>query len=242
MDCFSKYYDLFVGADYNLITDFLDSRIKKYKSDAELVCDLGCGTANVTEKMARLGYDMIGIDADEGMLMQAREKTDETVLLLNQDITDFELYGTVDVIYSTLDTLNYVLNRDDLDRLFSLVKNYLNYDGLFIFDINSEYKFKTVLGKNNFVYDDDEAFCCWQTEYNAESCLSAHVLTFFEKANNNTFVRSDSYQEQRFYSVEFINELAEKYSFDILEMRDNYSDKDVSGESERITFVLKINK
>ena len=105
MNNFSKYYDLFVGADYDTISDYIDKQIQMLKPDSELVCDLGCGTANVTLRLAKSGYDMIGIDSDEDMLINAREKLERSnindVLLLNQNISEFELYGTVDVIYST---------------------------------------------------------------------------------------------------------------------------------------------
>lgn len=246
MNSFSKYYDAFVGADYNIITDYIDNRIKKYKSDSTLLCDLGCGTASAAIEMAKRGYDMIAIDSDDGMLMQARDKLSEqninSVLLLNQDITEFELYGTVDVIYSTLDTINYILYKRDLNRLFYLVRNYLNYDGLFIFDINSKYKFSRILADNCYIYDSDNTFCSWQPEFDKKSGKCLHTLTYFEKNSDGTYRRCDSFQEQRFYNPSYIEELAGKYSFEILEKADNYSDKGVNNTTERVTYVLKINK
>lgn len=246
MDIFAKYYDKFVGADYDLIADFIDKKIKQYKNNSELICDLGCGTGCITSRLAKLGYDMIGVDANENMLMQAREKLSllglDSVLLLNQNITEFELYGTVDVIYSTLDTLNYIIYKRELRRLFYLVKNYLNYGGLFIFDINSEYKFKSTLNDGKFIYDFDDIFCCWQSDYEQKSCKCFHELTYFEKHKDGGFERFDSFQEQRFYSNEYIKAVSREHSFDILEVCDNYTSKAVTKHTERITYVMKINK
>lgn len=246
MNSFSKYYDLFVGADYDSISKYIHKQIHDHKPDSELVCDLGCGTANVTVRLAQMGYDMIGIDSDADMLVNAQQKAEESnihdILLLNQDITEFELYGTVDVIYSTLDSINYLQRKSDVDKLFALVKNYLNYDGLFIFDINSEYKFKSVLHNYCYAYQTDDVSCIWQCSYNQKTDLCLHDLTYFEKHPDGYYIKSNCFQEQRYYSIEFIRSLASKYSFDILKINDNYTERSITDTTERICFVMKINK
>ena len=155
---------------------------------------------------------------------------------------DFELYGTVDVIYSTLDTLNYLTCKRDIDRVFRLVKNYLNYDGLFIFDVNTQYKFRDVLNNNCEVYNGDDVFCCWQSYFDAKSCLCTHELNYFEKNNSGNYTRFNNFQIQRYYSHEYFKQLAEKYSFDILRVSDDYTSKKVSDKSRRAVYTLKINK
>jgi SAM-dependent methyltransferase len=246
MDAFAENYDLMVGADYDKISKFIFDVSKKYKPDSELVCDLGCGTASVTTRLSELGFDMIGIDSNEDMLVFARENISKSgqnnILLLNQDITDFELYGTVDVIYSTLDTLNYITDKRSLTRLFKLVKNYLNYDGLFIFDINSEYKFKEILASNDFIYEFDDLFCCWSVDYNEKSSDCYHHLTYFEKTDDGNYSKKISEQFQRFYPIEYINQLCHKFGFEILMVCDDYSTQGLIATTERITYVLKINK
>ena len=132
--------------DYVKWADFIENVINKNSSFSKesLVLDLGCGTGKMTVELAKRGYDMIGIDHSTEMLNIARESAFDNglnnVLLLCQDIREFELYGTVEVIVSCLDTINHIVNRNDLSRVFSLAHNYLVDGGLFIFDINSEYK------------------------------------------------------------------------------------------------------
>ncbi len=246
MDIFAKYYDMMVGADYDKISSFIVSCIKKFKPDSELVCDLGCGTGIVASKLSLAGFDMIAIDSDEDMLAKAGDNIKElgadNVLLLNQDITEFELYGTVDVIYSTLDTLNYITDKRKIDKLFKLVKNYLNYNGLFIFDINSEYKFESILANNDFIYDEEDLFCCWSANYDSKTKKCYHYLTYFEKLDNGLFFKKENEQIQRFYSEEFLIDLFRKYGFDILKRADNYNNCNPNEKTQRITYVLKINK
>ena len=190
MDAFVENYDKMVGADYDRISDFIIRAIEKYKPDSSLICDLGCGTGKVIDKLSRQGFDMIGIDSNEDMLIIAHEtfasNNISDVLLLEQDITEFELYGTVDAIYSTLDTVNYITCKRKLDKFFKLVRNYLNFDGLFIFDVNTEYKFKEVLDGNDFIYDNDDLFCCWSAEFDkkSEKCYSGSVSRANRKGRN----------------------------------------------------------
>ena len=244
MDAFAQNYDLMVGADYKKIADFINSSIKKYKKDSVLVCDLGCGTATVALDLSFRGYDMIAIDSDSDMLIQAKEKAqdlnDNSVLFLNQDIADFELYGTVDVIYSTLDTINYILDKNSLNKLFLLVKNYLNYNGLFIFDINTQYKFENVLNNNTFIYDLDSLYCVWNT-LKCKNDIYNHNLTYFIKDGCN-YKRFENTQTQRYYSQDFIESIIKKHNFEILKCVDNYSNKKANKITQRLTYVLKINK
>lgn len=246
MDIFAENYDLMVGADYDKIIDFIDNSIKKYKSDSTLVCDLGCGTGTVALALSKRGYDMIAIDGSEDMLGVAREKatseSDDKVLFLCQDIVNFELYGTVDVIYSTLDTVNYITDKRDLNTFFKWVRNYLNFNGLFIFDINSEYKFNNILNDNTVVYEFDNMFCAWETVRRSDKIRFDHYLTYFKKMDSGLYERFDNVQMQRYYSGDEIEVIAQKYDFEIISVCDNYSEKSVKDSTERLTYVLKTNK
>ncbi len=246
MDIFAQEYDKMVGADYNKITDFIDSNIKKYKPDSSLICDLGCGTGTVALELSQRGYDVIAIDSSETMLMMAREKAyennDSTVLFLCQNIVDFELFGTVDAIYSTLDTVNYITSEKDLNTFFKWVRNYLNYDGLFIFDINSQYKFDSVLNNKSFIYDYEDVFCTWETQKDEDSDEYCHYLTYFVKQDNGMYERFDTTQVQRFYSKELIEKIAKKYDFEIICIKDDYSNDEIVSKTQRYTYIMKTNK
>ena len=246
MDIFAAKYDEMVGADYEKITDFIDNSIKKFKPDSNLVCDLGCGTGTVALALSKRGYDIIAIDSNETMLMVAREKAydlnDTKTLFLCQNIIEFELYGTVDVIYSTLDTVNYITGESCLNTFFKWVRNYLNYDGLFIFDINSEYKFDSILNDKTFIYDYDDMFCSWETQKDEETEEYCHYLTYFVKQNDGKYLRFDNTQYQRFYNQKQIENIAKKYDFEILAVTDDYTNKNISTVTERYTYIMKTNK
>jgi len=147
---FAKVYDLFMD---NVPYDKWVEQIKDilYKEDIKdgLICDLGCGTGAITERLANLGYDMIGIDNSTSMLQVAAEKETKgegDILYLCQDMREFELYGTVGAVVCICDGLNYILEKPDLVKVFKLVNTYLDKDGVFIFDLNTIYKYETLLG------------------------------------------------------------------------------------------------
>ena len=137
---FAYVYDALTDdVEYQKRADYVEKLIEKHLGRKDnLICDLGCGTGTVCTLLQKRGHDCIGIDNSDAMLNVAAEKnTDNSILYLNQDICQFELYGTVDVFLSMLDTVNYITDTADIEELFRLVNNYLNPGGIFIFDDNT---------------------------------------------------------------------------------------------------------
>ena len=160
---FAYLYDtLTKDVEYEKRADYIEQLISRHTDiKAELIADIGCGTGTMCNILSERGYDMIGIDGSDSMLNVAKEKSSDSILYLNQQMTEFELYGTVDVILSMLDCVNYLTEDGEVERFFSLAHNYLNHGGLFIFDINSEYKFEKVFANNIYNYEDDNVFYSW---------------------------------------------------------------------------------
>ncbi len=237
----ARYYDRFVGADYDGIVHFIDRKLKQYYSEPSLICDVGCGSGTVTLGLLKLGYDMIGIDGSTDMLMEAMDKkaelpSGERALFLCQQLPEFELYGTVDGIVSTLDTLNYLTEPEDLDRLFYWFQNYLNPGGILIFDINSLYKYQKLLDQHCECYEEEDVFLTWRSQFDGTLC--SHQLSVFTPCDD-LYDRSDEEQTQRYYSEKEIKSLLEKYGFILLEITDDYSDQKPGADSQRLTFIAK---
>ena len=234
----SQYYDRFVGADYKKIISFISNQLGE---NASLVCDVGCGSGTVTLGLLSKGYDMVGIDGSIEMLTVAMNKraalpNGEKALFLCQQLPVFELYGTVDAIISTLDTVNYLTDPEDLDQLFYWFRNYLNPEGLLIFDVNSLYKYKMLLDDHCEIYEEQDVFLSWRSSFDGDFC--SHQLTYFNK-EGSVYTRQDEEQQQRYYAREYIEELLEKYNFKILGVYDDYTDSTPGEKTQRITYVAK---
>ena len=144
---FAEVYDMFMdNVPYKEWNTYLTGLLKEYGIEDGLVLELGCGTGKMTRLLAKSGYDMIGVDNSEEMLRIAMEtgEEDEGILYLLQDMREFELYGTVKAVVSICDCINYVTEKEDLKETFRLVNNYLDPHGIFIFDMNTSYKYKEV--------------------------------------------------------------------------------------------------
>ena len=235
---FSKFYDLFAyDIPYKAFLKYYMKLFKRFGISPEIVLDICCGTGTLTTLLAEY-YDVIGIDSSVSMLNIAREKdASGKILYLNQSMCDFELYGTVDAVVSSLDSINYILSDDDLSRHFKLVKNYLNDGGIYIFDISTAYKFKNVLGDNSFVDERDGTLFVWQNDYDAAACLNTMYLDVFYSLGG-CYGRVSETHFERVYSVSYISSIVKKCGLSVLGIYDDLSLLPYNRTSERVFFVV----
>ena len=151
---FAKLYDLFMdGVPYDAWCEQTVRLLASFGITDGIVAELGCGTGNCTERLAARGFDMIGIDNAEEMLEEALQKkiaNGSNALYLCQDMREFELYGTCRAIISRCDAMNYLCGTEELSEVFRLVNNYLDPGGIFLFDMNTVYKYEQLLADNTF--------------------------------------------------------------------------------------------
>jgi len=199
-----------------------------------LVLDLACGTGNMTTRLAALGYDMIGIDSSPEMLAVAKDKAPD-ILFLNQSMTSFELYGTVDAVICACDSVNYLLKKRDLSAMFALVNNYLNPGGSFIFDIVTETKFIKTHQKSFSEAKKRAAFII-NGFYDEKSRLNEYQATFFIKEKNGQYRRYEETHVERAHSVEELTDLLGESGLELLSLYDGEDFGPPGKDSERIFF------
>ena len=210
---FARVYDIFMdNVPYKEWADYLGKILKEYGIDDGLVLDLGCGTGSMTEMLASSGYDMIGVDNAEEMLEIAMEKKVESghdILYLLQDMREFELYGTVRAVISACDSVNYITDDEDLTEVFRLVNNYLDPEGLFVFDFNTEYKYREILGEQTIAEDREECSFIWDNYYDEDERINEYELTLFVRDEEQPQLYR-KYQEEHFqraYTLEQIRHM-----------------------------------
>ncbi|MCL2416074.1 MAG: class I SAM-dependent methyltransferase [Defluviitaleaceae bacterium] len=235
---FAAVYDNLIGAPYDEWVEYLIKIWRRFGYVPKLVCDLGCGTGNITRRLANRDYETIGVDISAEMLAVARQKDSKT-LFLNQDMREFELFGTVDSVISLCDSLNYILDDEELVKIFSLVENYLNPGGLFIFDINSEYKFTNVLAKNTFSHADENTAYIWDNYYDRQNRQNEYSLTVFTEIEDNKYERFDEIHIQRAYSIKEISSALNEANLDFLAVYHELSFSPPHPRSHRIFFVAQ---
>lgn len=237
---FALVYDLFMdNVPYEEWSLRIIELLKENKIEDGILLDLGCGTGKLTRLMEKNGFDMIGIDNSIEMLDIARDASGENILYLLQDMREIELYGTVRAIYSACDSVNYILEEEDLREVFSLVNNYLDPKGIFIFDINTKYKYEELLGDNTIAETREEGSFIWDNFYDTEDEINEYDLTLYIKDKDERFLRFQETHYQRCYTLETIKQLLKEAGLEFVAAFDDYSKNPVHNESERILVVAR---
>lgn len=234
------FYDrLTADIDYKEYSDYFISIFKRHmKKEPSSIVDLGCGTGNLTVLLDENGYEMTGVDSSAAMLSIAYTKSRDNILWINQDITELDLFGTYDAAVSVLDCVNHIMEEVLLEKYFKLVFNFLNPGGAFVFDINTEYKFREIYGLNVFYAVNDEFAYIWQNNYDEAKKTCTMDITFFEKENDR-YRRSDAINMEKAYGVSFIKKTLQIAGFKVEGIYDNLTFDNPSDNSERIFFMCK---
>lgn len=240
---FAKLYDALQEAEYpKFIQYYLQCFDRFLDKPPSLLLDLACGTGNITLPLAARGFDMIGLDLSVEMLNIARQKAEDRkldILFLHQDMTAFELYGTVDAIVCALDGVNYVTEPSKLAETFALVRNYLNPGGLFLFDINTPYQFKEVLDGRSFVYDAAEGFCVWNNTFIEEEHICCFDLNLFVPQADGLYRRYDEYQEEYAYTIAQLTQMIEAAGLECAGVFDALTFEPPRPDSGRVSFAVR---
>ncbi len=274
------YDELMDNVPYDEWAAYLIGLLKENGVPDGLVCELGCGTGQMTRRLAAAGYDMIGIDLSEEMLDVAREQeygayegdfceeefdgsvpdadeefSDEadaetiesSILYLQQDMREFELYGTVSAVVSICDSMNYMTSDEDLLQVFRLVNNYLDKDGVFIFDMNTEYKYRELMGDTTIAENREDVSFIWENLYDAEKRLNEYCLTLFAKAETEDDDEGgaplyEKYEEvhlQRAYPLEEVKRLLAEAGMTFVAAYDVLTHEAPGPQCERMYIVAK---
>lgn len=237
---FAQVYDLFMdNVPYEVWGEYLDKLFKEYGIEDGLLLDLGCGTGKLTRILNEKGYDMIGVDYSYEMLDIAKMQSDESILYLMQDMREFELYGTVRGIYSACDCVNYILEEDELREVFALANNYLDPGGIFVFDVNTPYKYYELLAENTFAENRKEGSFIWENYFDEEELINEYDLTLYIQEEDGRYQRFEETHYQRCYDLNRIQTLLEETGLEFIAMYDAYTKEPVSEESEKVLFVAR---
>ncbi len=237
---FAEVYDLFMeDVPYETWRDFITGVLRREGIADGLVCELGCGTGRMTRMLAACGYAMIGIDASQEMLSAAREKESEGILYLEQDMREFELYGTVRAVVSICDSMNYLLKEQDLLQVFSLVNNYLDPGGIFLFDLNTEYKFRELMGTQAFCEHREQGTLVWENYYDEDEKVNEYALTIFLRQSQGLYRKYEEVHYERSYELCGVIRLLEQAGMRFVSACDALDYGEVRADSERIYILAK---
>ena len=240
---FAKYYDeLTANIDYKKRSEYFNSIINKYKkTDGAVLLDLACGTGSISVEMAKLGYDVIGIDNSVEMLCIASQKNYENNLAIQficQDMRNIDLYSSVDITICALGSINHLNSLKDVKSVFKKVSEFTELDGLFIFDINTIYKHKYILANNTFTYETDDVYLVWENQFNEKNNNVKMNLEFFEYEDGAYYRSSESFTEKA-YDINEIDAALKETGFEIIAHFDDDTFNLPNEKSQRIVIAAR---
>lgn len=240
---FASVYDAFMdNIPYEEWCTYLHELLKEHGVEDGLVLELGCGTGSAAEILSDAGYDMIGVDHSQEMLQIAIEKRGESgrdILYLLQDMREFELYGTVRAVVSICDSMNYLVEYEDLVTVLGLVNNYLDPKGIFIFDLNTVYKYETLLGNSTIAENRETSSFIWENDYNTETMINEYELTLFIEESEGLYRKYEEIHYQKAYSIETVKKAVAESGMEFVAVYHAFTKNSPKEDSERIYVIVR---
>lgn len=236
----SNVYDILTAdAQYDKRYSYLKELFERFDRMPTLLLDLACGTGSFSRRFANDGVSVIGADSSPEMLSIAASKDFRNILYICQKAQELELYGTVDGAICCLDSLNHITDYGDFCTALKKVSMFLEKDRLFIFDVNTLFKHREVLGNNTIVKEEENAVCIWQNELlNDEKTVNIY-LDLFKEEENGLYSRSFDFINERAYTEDEIENALNEANLKKIEIFGEFTYEKPSFDCERAVYITK---
>ena len=237
---FAYFYDEFNGeADYDALFAYVLRKLKENGIQNGIVADFGCGTGDLTLMLSQAGYDVIAVDQSEEMLAVLRDKADQLgiaqgLLLLRQNLLELDLFCTIRAAVSTFDTYSHIGPWQNFEKAIRRAAFFMEKGGVFLFDLNTPYKNRQVLGENLFTFEGPDASCRWQNHYLAEEQAVEISIDIHYNDTDEDF--HEQFKEYS-YELQQVTQVLEKYGFAVQSVEDGESFGALQPDSQRFIFT-----
>lgn len=240
---FAEKYDIYNSADYDAYASFVKVCFAQSFVPVKEVLDLGCGTGELSVRLADMGYSVTSSDISEDMLSVLINKIgSRDILPVKQDMRELDLFGTVQGCVSSFDCLNYLKTAADVEKAISKVGFFMEKGGIFVFDVNTDHTYKNVYDGRSYVYEDDDSLLVWRSEYNERQKICRFWLTSFTNDGDGSYTREDEVHTQKNHSPRTLKKAIEKAGFDIVGVYGSTDFRILGDEDTKAYYVLRKNR
>ncbi len=235
-------YDLLTtDVDYEKMAAFLRQAKRFCKADTcDIFLDAGCGSGRLLAVLAQDFESLIGVDASSDMLEAAIANCPQNPpLLLCQPLESLDLFGTVQMAASTLDTLNHIIDAEDLKEVLRRISLFLEPGGLFVFDVNTLYKHRHILADNTFVDETEDCFCVWEADWDPENRTTTIQMNLFDRLEDNLYNRQAEMICQKCWLPQELALWLQEAHFELLGVYDDYTQNAPGDTTQRLTYLCR---
>jgi SAM-dependent methyltransferase len=215
-DVFARYYDAFTQqSDYEAWTTSMLELAASHGLAGTAQLDLACGTGKSFLPFLRRGFQVTGCDSSRAMLAEAAAKAPEATLL-QADLRELTMLGRFDLVTCFDDSLNYLLDEDELLAGLRGMAANLARHGVALFDLNTLCAYRTTFARDG-VTESDGVLFAWRGESSenaAPGCLAAAAIEVFAPAGDDLYERVTARHEQRHFPVEAVTGLLDAAGLD----------------------------
>ena len=255
------YDELMADMPYHKWLDFA-LKVLRQQKDCKKVADLGCGTGSLTIPLAEAGYQMYGIDLSADMLALAKQKaqaavnfakaseTDvvkqsaclENIQWVEQDMAEWQVNEAVDAVISFCDSINYLIDEDEVLAMFHQTYAALQDNGVFMFDCHPITRFEQYAAEQPFTYDEEAVAYIWHCDYDEHEHIIEHQLTIFKQEEDGKYTRFTEIHTQRAYTAHWLHAALTEAGFQEIQIYGDFSFNEANEATERLFFVARKQK
>ncbi len=237
---FAQVYDMFMdNVDYHQWCSYAITLLHRYGMQDGTLVEIGCGTGTGTMLFTKAGYDMIGIDISQEMLEIAESKKEtEDIVYVLQDATELELPFPVPAMVSIGDSMNYITDYGDFMQVLKKVRQFLEPDGIFVFDLKTR-KYFSDIGETTIAEDREECSFIWENYFDEETNINEYYLSVFVRGEDG---RYDKYEEEHFqrgYTLDEVKKAVEAAGLKMERIYEAFSEREGSEENDRVYVVVR---
>ena len=240
---FSGVYDILTqNVDYPARADYIADLLSQNGVTGGILLDLACGTGSLSVEMAKKGFEVIGVDSSGEMLsiaMNNAYEAEQNILFLCQQMQSLDLYGTIGSAICTLDSINHLTEKSDVQAAFDRVSLFMEKDGIFVFDVNTPYKHREILADNSFVYEADGVYCVWQNTLERDTDTVRIDLDIFEEIEPDIYERSQESFCERAYEISELEAMLTKAGFETVAVYDEMTEQPPHEKSQRVFITAR---
>ncbi len=214
-DAFASRYDGFTEMlDYEPWLAEALPRFERWGLAGKRLLDVGCGTGKSLIPMLERGWRCSGRDISPAMVEIAQGKIGDRADLAVADMRELPRIGPFDLVWSLNDSINYLLDRRQLELSLHGMRENLAVTGLLVFDLNTLLTYRTFFAERSVVKHGGRCLV-WNGEAAGDQAPGSIATAHFEAKGDAT---SAHVHRQRHFSEAEVRDALEGAGLDCLEI------------------------